>query len=142
MQRRQQRHTALGHHQRNLNGLKFMHFNNLDHVRVLSHGSSQTSVKSFSVLANFALSNDRLFVFVEIQHRIFDRDDMLISTFVDGSRSSVSHGQLADCGACSIFFMSPKNRVRPRTVNVQWAPVLTDRQNLQLRLISIQSIRP
>src|SRR5260221_9896189 len=59
-------------------GLTITHFTHHDDVGILAHDMDERALKAQRVEADFALFNDRLFIFKHEFNGIFDRDDVAL----------------------------------------------------------------
>ena len=69
--------AGLGSGQRRPDGLLVAHLADQDHVGVLAQDAAHRPGEAFGVGADFALVDDRVFVFVQVLDRVLEGDDVV-----------------------------------------------------------------
>src|SRR3954453_12911759 len=75
--------AGLGRREGSANGLLVAHLADQDHVGVLAQDAAHRPGEAFGVRADFALVDDRAFVFVQVLDRVLEGDDVIGPGAVD-----------------------------------------------------------
>ena len=98
MQRGEHQMTGFRRGQRDRDGLLIAHFADHDHVRILPECGAQRRRKRRRVFAHFPLRDQALAMAVQILHRVFNGEYMVVVIPVDDVQQTRERGGLAAAG--------------------------------------------